>query len=105
MNKLYYILNCPLCKEDGLGVIFANNSLDVNEKIIIVDPKLDPREDRHINRIYGKAVTPTLIVSRKGIVKDKFNRTVVGNETTVLKVSCLDWVHTQAFVKALKGVL
>jgi len=109
-NNLYFLINCPVCKHEELGVLMANNFLDIGDKIILTDVKFSNPDLHLLNEIAekdkdygGEVITPTTVLSNKG-KKIENNQLVKGRVDEVLKVSCLDWLHTLYFIKAWKGV-
>lgn len=102
MNRAFYLPHCRLCEDEILGVLLANNSLDLGEKIIPTDGYSHDPSTKILNKIGNR--TPALFLSNPGIEKRMLNKTL-GRVNRVLKISTMDYIHTSKFIKAIKGVL
>ena len=104
MNRVWYVINYPVCKHEILGVVFANNRLPIGEKIIPTDVKTGEPLTPLLDKIYGEGQrsVPTTILSNPGVIERFGFRK--GEVDDTLKISCLDWKHTLFFLTAYKGV-
>ncbi len=102
MDRLFIVHNCEVCYEDELGVLLANQSINMGEKIIITDIKFHDPSNETINNIFDNEVhTPSMLLSNIGVIKNRFG-VVFGKINELLKISTFDSLHTYSFIKAFK---
>ncbi|MFQ6020821.1 MAG: hypothetical protein ACE5J4_02270 [Candidatus Aenigmatarchaeota archaeon] len=104
MNRVFYVKNCWICKDEVFATLMANTELPIGEKIIPTDATSKDPSCKFLDNIYGgERRVPTLVLSNLGMIERFGIRK--GEIDHTLKISTLDWVHSLTFIKSIKNIL